>query len=118
MASAEEALEPVLRAIPLRAPGIPLVSSVTGAEVRSVVDYRRVLIRQITSPVLWHSAFDRLEAMGARSFVEVGPGRVLTGLGRQAKRQSTYHLSAQEALRFTAGGQARSMAASPRKAPA
>jgi [acyl-carrier-protein] S-malonyltransferase len=41
------------------------------------------LLRQVASPVRWTECMQRLAAEGATAFVEVGPGRVLTGLVRR-----------------------------------
>jgi [acyl-carrier-protein] S-malonyltransferase len=97
MAEAERELAPLIAAADLRAPRVPFVSSVTGAVVEDVEEYRQTLARQITLPVRWSATVHRLAATGAGTFVEVGPGRVLTGLGRTAVR-SARHLAGWEAV--------------------
>lgn len=97
MASAQQKLAPRLRAATLREPRIDFVSSVTGATVRDIEDYREALIGQITAPVLWRYVVETLAMTEMRYCVEVGPGRVLSGLGREMARH-TKHLTAWQLL--------------------
>lgn len=96
MDAAESALAPRLLAAPLGVPRRPFVSSVTGHWVVDIAAYRSELLHQVTSPVRWHDTFHTLAAAGIGTFFEVGPGRVLTGLGREMARGAR-HLTAQEA---------------------
>jgi [acyl-carrier-protein] S-malonyltransferase len=96
MRPAEEALAPLLRATTLRTPRLPMVSSMTGAPVTDVAAYADALTRQITSPVQWLATATALA--GETDFVEVGPGRVLAGLGRETLRGARFR-GALEALR-------------------
>jgi len=98
MTAAEDNLAPLLMATPLRPPHTPLVSSVTGQLVTDIEAYRGQLLRQITRPVRWQATVGSLVAQGVRTFVEVGPGRVLAGLGREMVRDGR-HLGANEARR-------------------
>ena len=97
MADAEAELAPHLLAAPLRSPRLPFASSVTAEWVEDVDSYRLVLLRQVTSPVRWRDTVRRLADTGVDTFVEVGPGRVLTGLDRETHRAAR-HLTAQDAL--------------------
>jgi [acyl-carrier-protein] S-malonyltransferase len=101
MTAAEDDLAPLLMAAPLRPPEIPLVSSLTGQPVTDVDVYRGQLLRQVTKPVRWQAAVGSLVEHGAQTFVEVGPGRVLTGLDREMARDGR-HLGAHEARRVLA----------------
>lgn len=70
----------------LEAPGFPVVSNVT-AEVESNPEgIRRLLVRQLTSPVRWIECVVRARAEGVTRFLELGPGRVLAGLNRRNAR--------------------------------
>jgi [acyl-carrier-protein] S-malonyltransferase len=62
---------------------VPLVSNVDAAPVRSGEGAREGLVRQVSSPVRWRDSVERLVREGAGTFVEVGPGKVLSGLVRQ-----------------------------------
>jgi [acyl-carrier-protein] S-malonyltransferase len=64
-------------------PHTPLVAICSGEVVRSADGIREALLRQIISPVRWVEVVQTLIGSGCRSFLELGPGRVLTGLIRQ-----------------------------------
>jgi len=83
MAPAAERLAPMLEALPVVAPRIPVVRNVDAGVTRAAADVTPFLLRQIASPVRWTDCVRRLVDEGATSFVEVGPGRVLTGLLRR-----------------------------------
>ena len=98
MSAAEQELAPLLTDAQLTRPRVPMVSSMTGNRVTDLVTYRSDLLGQVTRPVRWQAAVSTLLAHGATTFVEVGPGRVLSGLGREMARTAR-HLTATEALR-------------------
>ena len=86
MRPAQDRLEKDLRQTlfaPLR---IPLVTNVDAAVITSGEEAREALIRQVTLPVLWEESMHELIEQGATTFVEVGAGRVLSGLLRQIER--------------------------------
>ena len=83
MLPARQRLAPELEALPFQDLRFPLVNNVRAEEVRQGREARRGLMDQIPAPVLWEQSIRRLRALGAERFVEVGPGRVLTGLMRQ-----------------------------------
>jgi len=90
MKPAEERLMPELRALAVRAPRVPVVANVDGQpkeDAQSAID---ALIQQVSAPVRWEDVMRRLIANGARIFVEVGPGAVLSGLGRKIAGEMTY----------------------------
>lgn len=58
----------------------PLVNNAEAEPIRSATEIRASLIRQLPSPVLWEKSIKKIAAMGASTFIEVGPGTVLTGL--------------------------------------
>jgi [acyl-carrier-protein] S-malonyltransferase len=80
MAPAAERLALELEAVKVSDPLIPIVRNVDATVARSAADVRDGLVRQVASPVRWTACVERLRAEGARAFVEVGPGRVLSGL--------------------------------------
>ncbi|MFD7657786.1 beta-ketoacyl synthase N-terminal-like domain-containing protein, partial [Actinosynnema sp. NPDC059797] len=81
VAGAGEAFARVLEELPLREPTLPVWSNRTaGAYPASVAGVRAELAAQIGAPVRFAEQVEAMHAAGARVFVEVGPGRVLSGL--------------------------------------
>jgi [acyl-carrier-protein] S-malonyltransferase len=64
-------------------PSIPLVSNASGSVVTSADGVHRALVAQIASPVQWVACVRKLREEGCDTFLELGSGRVLTGLVRQ-----------------------------------
>ena len=61
-------------------PQIPVIANVTGDYVRTAAEVKDALRRQVAGSVRWTDTMRRLAADGYDTFVEVGPGRVLTGM--------------------------------------
>lgn len=87
MASAAEGLREALHRANWRALSLPVLSNVDAEYHEDGEAMRCALERQVTHPVLWQKCIERLIADGVQRFVEVGPGRVLTGLMRKINRQ-------------------------------
>ncbi|POX57467.1 [acyl-carrier-protein] S-malonyltransferase [Streptomyces sp. Ru62] len=85
MRDIEEEFAEALAAVDFRSPSVPMVSSVTGAPVTSVEEIVSALRRQLSAPVLWTGTVRTLAGLGVRRYVEVGPGRVLSGLCRRTE---------------------------------
>jgi [acyl-carrier-protein] S-malonyltransferase len=83
MQPAQEEVARVLGALTLADPRIPVAANVTGGLVSTAAAARDALIRQVTGAVRWADCVQSLLAAGAELFVEVGPGKVLSGLLRQ-----------------------------------
>lgn len=92
MAPAQAGLAAALEGAPLRAPAFPVVANATAAPVRDARQAAEQLVAQLTSPVRWVESVRRLaELAGGRpTFVEIGPGAVLTGLARRIVAGATY----------------------------
>jgi [acyl-carrier-protein] S-malonyltransferase len=88
MRPAQEKLARDLDRTEIQDPRIPLVNNVEARVVRSAAEVRDGLKRQVTAPVRWEQSVRTLLAEGVEIFVEVGPGRVLTGLLRQIERRA------------------------------
>lgn len=88
MKPAEERLAPELRALVVHDPRVPVVANVDGEPKRAGRSAIDALIRQVSSPVRWESVVRRLASDGVRAYVEVGPGRVLSGLVRKIHREA------------------------------
>ena len=83
MKPAEDRLAPDLRAVPVANPAVPVVANVDAEVKRTGAEAVDALVRQVSSPVRWEDVMRRLASEGVRKYVEVGPGAVLTGLGRK-----------------------------------
>ncbi|HKV03658.1 MAG TPA: ACP S-malonyltransferase [Candidatus Acidoferrales bacterium] len=83
---AQKRLEPDLRAAAFGALRFPLVNNVDAEAVESGEEAREGLIRQVTMPVRWLDSVREMIDQGVDIFVEVGPGKVLSGLLRQIDR--------------------------------
>ncbi len=68
---------------------IPVVVNVDARACKSGSDLRKALVRQVSLPVRWQQSIELLISKGVSSFVEVGPGKVLSGLLRQINRGAT-----------------------------
>jgi len=86
MMPAQEKLEKDLRATSFGDLQVPLVTNVDADTIRKGDEAREALVRQVTMPVRWEESMRLLLDEGVNTFVEVGPGRVLTGLMRQIER--------------------------------
>jgi [acyl-carrier-protein] S-malonyltransferase len=80
MKPAEDRLAPELRALAARAPRVPVVANVDAEPKRDAAAAIEALVRQVSAPVQWESVVRRLASEGVTTYVEVGPGRVLSGL--------------------------------------
>lgn len=89
MKPAQERLAGDLNSLKFQNPAVPIVCNVDAALVREANASRDALIRQVTGAVKWEQSMQLLFAQGVQTFVEVGPGKVLTGLLRQIDRSRT-----------------------------
>ncbi len=88
MAPAREGLAPTLHEIEFRPLSAPLYRNVDATAVSLPDDVRDGLIRQVDSPVLWTQIIRRMRADGFDTFVEVGTGKVLSGLVKRIDREA------------------------------
>ena len=86
MAPAQKRLEHDLRAANFTALKIPLITNVDAEAITTGDEAREALIRQVTSPVRWLDSVHEMIESGVTIFIEVGPGKVLSGLMRQIDR--------------------------------
>jgi [acyl-carrier-protein] S-malonyltransferase len=86
MQPARDRLAEVLKNIEVQDPRFPIVSNVTADVTKRGGRERELLVEQVTAPVRWVESMRRMIDEGASFFVEVGPGKVLTGLLRQIDR--------------------------------
>jgi [acyl-carrier-protein] S-malonyltransferase len=86
MQPAQDRLAEVLNGIKVDDPHFPIVSNVTADVTKKGSRERDLLIEQVTAPVRWVESMRCMMDRGVGTFVEVGPGRVLSGLLRQIDR--------------------------------
>jgi [acyl-carrier-protein] S-malonyltransferase len=89
MKPAEDRLAPELRALTTHDPAVPVIANVDAEpkrDARSAID---ALIAQVSSPVRWEAVVQRLASEGVTTYVEVGPGTVLSGLVKKIHRDAT-----------------------------
>lgn len=89
MQPAQDRLANDLRALHFSTPKFPVVTNVDAELTQEAEKARDALIRQVTGAVQWVRGIQALVSAGAQTFVETGPGKVLTGLLRQIDRSKT-----------------------------
>lgn len=88
MRPAQERLARDLEGVPFRDPAVPLVNNVDARVVRDAGACRDGLVRQVSARVRWQESVELLAREGATTFLEVGPGSVLTGLVKKTATQA------------------------------
>jgi [acyl-carrier-protein] S-malonyltransferase len=86
MDSAYQKFGDELANVEMQLPRFPVVSNVTGEEVKTLPDVRRTLQDQITATVRWVDCMERLLAFGCELFIELGPGGTLAGLLQRVRK--------------------------------
>lgn len=89
MGPAAAAMREALDETPPRAPSVPLIANVTAAkatESRAIAD---LLVEQVTATVRWRESVEAMTALGVDRFIELGAGKVLTGLIRRIAPDAT-----------------------------
>jgi [acyl-carrier-protein] S-malonyltransferase len=80
MAEAADGMRAALTGITFRDPEVPLLANKDGRPIETAETCRTELVEHLTAGVDWVRAVERMAASGITTFVEIGPGRVLTGL--------------------------------------
>lgn len=88
MKPAEERLGPALHAAMFRAPELPVYVNVDGRPVTTADAARDALIRQVSRPVRWQQTIERMAEDGVTLFVEIGPGKALSGMIRRIAKDA------------------------------
>ena len=87
MTPAAEAMAPILAEAEIADPQVTVIGNVTAEELTSAEDVRTDLTAQIRRPVRWRDTVLRMHELGVDTWVELGPGTVLTGLTRTTLRR-------------------------------
>jgi [acyl-carrier-protein] S-malonyltransferase len=83
MAPAAAVMADALAKVELHAPAVPLVANVLAEPIRDPIEIKRRLVEQVTGMVRWRESITWLGANGVDVFVEVGAGKVLSGLAKR-----------------------------------
>jgi [acyl-carrier-protein] S-malonyltransferase len=83
MRSAADELEALLTNTDFGSPNVPVVNNVDVAVVSNPAQIKQALVKQLYSPVQWTQTVQYLASQGVQSIIEVGPGKVLTGLNKR-----------------------------------
>jgi [acyl-carrier-protein] S-malonyltransferase len=94
MKPAEERLAPELRALAVQNPRVPVVANVDALPKRDAASAIEALVRQVSAAVRWEDSVRRLASEGVTSYVEAGPGNVLTGLIRKIQHHDHVSVAA------------------------
>ena len=87
MAPVQPKLAEVLGGIPFKHPSAPIVANVTAEPNEDVGRIVQLLLTQVTSPVRWVESVQRMAMSGVDTLIELGPGKVLTGLARRIDKK-------------------------------
>jgi [acyl-carrier-protein] S-malonyltransferase len=102
MASAAQGLSEALDAVSVRDADVPIVCNVAGEPVRRAEEIRAALKAQLLGAVRWEDSMRALLGAGADGFVEIGAGRVLSGLMRTIQKETrTWNVDGPDSLEAT-----------------
>ena len=86
MQPAADVMADALAKVEIRAPAVPLVANVAAGPVTDPDEIRRLLVAQVTGTVRWRESVAFMAGTGVTELVEIGAGRVLTGLAKRIDR--------------------------------
>ena len=86
MEEAYQKLGPALLEVQMRVPRFPVMSNVTGAQVKTLPEIHQTLQEQVTATVRWVDCMESLLGLGCDFFIELGPGGVLAGLLQRIRK--------------------------------
>jgi [acyl-carrier-protein] S-malonyltransferase len=89
MQPAADAMAEALAHVEIGAPVVPLIANVTAASVIDPDEIRRLLVSQVTAMVRWRESVGLMREAGVDTLIEVGAGKVLTGLAKRIDRDLT-----------------------------
>lgn len=97
MRPAADKLREVLDGTSMKDADIPVVVNVSAEPIVSAAEIKDKLVEQLYSPVLWEDSVQKMIALGVDTFIEIGPGKVLSGLIKKIdKSVKTYSVSDEE----------------------
>ena len=87
MRSATIKMKKIINEQKLESPKYRVVSNVTAEEYENIDEIKQLLIKQIESPVRWRESVEYMISKGTSTFVEIGPGKVLSGLIKRINKE-------------------------------
>lgn len=84
MRPAADGMAKALALVKFQEPRVPIIANTSGQPLRSAAEVREELERQLSAPVYWQTSVETMAAQGVTEFIEIGPGKVLTGLVKRA----------------------------------
>jgi [acyl-carrier-protein] S-malonyltransferase len=100
MQPAADALAEVIAGINFNDALVPIVANTSAAEITSAADIKGELLRQLCHSILWQRSMEHMIDSGVTTFLEIGPGRVLSGLMRRINRNAnTINIGDAEAIK-------------------
>lgn len=91
MEPASQQLQETLNTYEIQDAKIPVISNVTAEPVTNANEIIDLLVKQLYSPVLWEDSIKKMVELGVDTFIEIGPGKVLTGLVRKIDRNVKFY---------------------------
>ncbi len=102
---AGKALAVELDRIAIKDPEIPVITNVEASPVSAAADVKRLLIQQVSHPVRWEDSIRYMLSCGVDIFLELGPGKTLTGFMKRIDRSSaSYHIEDEATLKKALAG--------------
>jgi len=102
MEPAAKYLEAELNAIEIANATVPVIANVTANPMVEAEEIKVKLVEQLYSPVLWQTSVEKMLELGVDTFIEIGPGKVLSGLVKKVNRRvKTYTVNDEESLMAT-----------------
>ena len=89
MRSMVEPISIIIKSTPFKDPAIPVIANMTAAPLTKAEAVKEELINQLTNPVQWQRSIEYMVGQGVGTFIEIGPGKVLTGLIRRINKDVT-----------------------------
>ena len=80
MKPAVEGMTSIIKSMPFKNPTIPVIANMTAEPLTTAEGVKAELINQLTNPVQWQRSIEYMVHQGVDTFIEIGPGKVLTGL--------------------------------------
>lgn len=99
MRPAAAKLDAAISSIDLKEADTPVISNVTALPVTESATIKNLLVEQLYSPVRWEESIGKMIELGVTTFIECGPGKVLSGLVKKIDRSvTTYCVHDEESL--------------------